>query len=725
MKKFLTGFMVLSVAFASFSAALPQNKAFAAFIMEEDAQTAMEKNQKAVEAAFNKANITNDTTKDDIENIIVQNCSYSASESDGVGLLTEGFVLNRATATKAGFVQITVMLYQDDGEVGFVLKKEISALGGTETEEESGEADENDIESETVSENPKQEIADAKKAINAAIWDYDVSNDTTQKDVLNMAKNALPNGSNVKISLASSDFSITKATTKVNGTVSARFVLKCGDMSDTCAIGKTIELVITEDYEKLKDDKHLIGAALKDLVYSNRLTADDVLKTAAAAAKNGSKVTLKGDFMKKRATFYENGDITFYLTFDLGEETDEIRVNEVIPKLVHKIPSDKISVNQEEWDILARTNRERAKEKVRLLSMAGALQTACDVREDDLEELFSHTRPDGTKYYTAIPEDFKPKGSGENIHSCPGHTTAEQSMEGWMNSEGHRKNILTESYDLIGTGITSNNAVQIFAIWNSYIESVTTSSGSMQFEDEDAMMKEYLICKYKNGLETYMPLDAEAMTKVDGGYSVYINSENPVVIKIGNGSAASEVNADKKDNETKKTNDVSFKDVSSDAYYANAVKWAVERNITTGTSQTTFSPDETCTRAQILTFLWRAVGSPETNAANPFSDVKKSDYYYGAALWASEKGMVKGNKFEGETPCLRSSTVTYLWQNSGSPEAEKISSFEDVSASAEYAKAVSWAVENGVTSGTSATEFSPNEICSRGQIVTFLNRAIK
>ena len=175
MKKFLTGFMALSVAFASFSAALPQNKAFAAFIMEEDAQTAMEKNQKAVEAAFNKANITNDTTKDDIENIIVQNCSYSASESDGVGLLTEGFVLNRATATKAGFVQITVMLYQDDGEVGFVLKKEISALGGTETEEESGEADENDTESETVSENPKQEIADAKKAINAAIMHHYVA----------------------------------------------------------------------------------------------------------------------------------------------------------------------------------------------------------------------------------------------------------------------------------------------------------------------------------------------------------------------------------------------------------------------------------------------------------------------------------------------------------------------------------------------------------------------
>ena len=168
-----------------------------------------------------------------------------------------------------------------------------------------------------------------------------------------------------------------------------------------------------------------------------------------------------------------------------------------------------------------------------------------------------------------------------------------------------------------------------------------------------------------------------------------------------------------------------FTDVKADAWYAEAVKWAVEKGITTGTSETTFSPSDTCTRAQILTFLWRAVGSPKSGAANPFTDVKADDYYYDAAVWASEKGMATGSLFEGNTPCTRASTVIYLWQNAGSPDTAVSGEFADVPADAAYAKAVSWAVRNGVTSGTSETTFSPDDTCTRGQIVTFLNRALK
>lgn len=168
-----------------------------------------------------------------------------------------------------------------------------------------------------------------------------------------------------------------------------------------------------------------------------------------------------------------------------------------------------------------------------------------------------------------------------------------------------------------------------------------------------------------------------------------------------------------------------FIDVSADAYYANAVNWAVAKNVTSGTSATTFSPDNTCTRAQILTFLWRASGSPKATAQNKFTDVSESDYYYDAAVWAGEKGMVTGTKFEGDTPCTRSATVMYLWQNAGSPETKSESLFTDVADSSEYAAAVAWAVDNNVTSGTSATAFSPDMTCTRGQIVTFLFRAIK
>lgn len=164
-----------------------------------------------------------------------------------------------------------------------------------------------------------------------------------------------------------------------------------------------------------------------------------------------------------------------------------------------------------------------------------------------------------------------------------------------------------------------------------------------------------------------------------------------------------------------------FADVPDSAYYAEPVRWAVENSITVGTSATTFSPDEKCTTAQILTFLWRAMGKPTTKCENPFTDVKESDYYYSAALWAYENEIVSGNTLGPNTPCTRSQTVTYLWKCAGKPSAPA-AHFSDVSAGADYAPAVYWAVDQGVTNGTSATTFSPNATCTRGQIVTFMHR---
>lgn len=167
---------------------------------------------------------------------------------------------------------------------------------------------------------------------------------------------------------------------------------------------------------------------------------------------------------------------------------------------------------------------------------------------------------------------------------------------------------------------------------------------------------------------------------------------------------------------------VNFTDVADGAYYADAVKWAVEKKITAGTSATTFSPDDTCTRAQIITFLWRAAGSPVVGGENPYTDVSESDYYYNAALWCALNGMVDGTKFEANTPCTRSATVLYMWLSHDAPDTKTTDKFTDVSEFSDYAEAVAWAVENGVTSGTSDTTFSPDAICSRGQIVTLIKR---
>ena len=169
-----------------------------------------------------------------------------------------------------------------------------------------------------------------------------------------------------------------------------------------------------------------------------------------------------------------------------------------------------------------------------------------------------------------------------------------------------------------------------------------------------------------------------------------------------------------------------FNDVVKTDYFADSVLWAVDKGITAGTSKTTFSPNSTCTTAQILTFLWRSQGSPEpASKTNTFTDIKESDYFYKAALWAKEKNIVSKDStaFNGNTPCTRSMAVLYIWRAAGFYAAEKHSNFTDVAATTIYAPAVDWAVEQGVTSGTSKTTFSPDTTCTRAQIVTFLYRA--
>lgn len=165
-----------------------------------------------------------------------------------------------------------------------------------------------------------------------------------------------------------------------------------------------------------------------------------------------------------------------------------------------------------------------------------------------------------------------------------------------------------------------------------------------------------------------------------------------------------------------------FTDIKSTDYFAGAVKWAVDNKITVGTSDTTFSPDQTCTTAQILTFLWKTKGQPEPRTQNPFKDVSSGDYYYKAALWAFEMGLVDLGMFNGSAPCTRSATMTYLWKLAGQPKKGS-STFTDVLQTADYAQAVTWAVSEGITSGTGNNMFSPDAICTRGQIVSFLYRA--
>lgn len=170
---------------------------------------------------------------------------------------------------------------------------------------------------------------------------------------------------------------------------------------------------------------------------------------------------------------------------------------------------------------------------------------------------------------------------------------------------------------------------------------------------------------------------------------------------------------------------LAFKDVQKSDYYFDAVAWAVKQQITSGTSATEFSPEASCTRGQIVTFLWRAAGAPEPKtAANPFADISEEAYYYKAVLWAVENGITVGtadNAFSPDQTVTRSQTVTFLYRAAGAP-AVSGNRFSDVDSQAYYNAAVQWAAEQGITQGTGADTFSPNASCTRGQIVTFLHR---
>ena len=169
-----------------------------------------------------------------------------------------------------------------------------------------------------------------------------------------------------------------------------------------------------------------------------------------------------------------------------------------------------------------------------------------------------------------------------------------------------------------------------------------------------------------------------------------------------------------------------FSDVSTSAYYYEAVKWAQEKGITGGIGNGLFGPNQPCTRAQIVTFLWRAAGSPAPMLnKNPFTDVHTSDYYYDAVLWAVQNGITNGTSaktFSPDATVTRAQVVTFLWRANDQPAAGN-SGFLDVSSNAYYARAVDWAFANGITTGVDYGAFGPDTACTRAQIVTFLYRA--
>ncbi len=455
------------------------------------------------------------------------------------------------------------------------------------------------------------------------------------------------------------------------------------------------------------------------------------------------------------------------------------------------------NTTQEEWDVLRYTNIERAKAGLPLLITFDRMQKMAGVRSDELVQAFSHTRPDGQDPSTVFKEyGFKSNSFAENI--AWGQASAKEVVADWMKSEGHRMNILTQSLRYMGSGFTNKNKkywVQIFAGSSVLSESVTyyedlgyfkielkngitayapydpisspTVDGKVTFnypgadykkpdtaqEDttqEDTTNKEISILAYpsKTAYRVGEAFDITGFNAVsyDGGKEENINDKitfyTSKTVKLTQGrkfttSGAKVVelryNGEKIDEYTiVVTNEEviakakhPFTDVVTGSYYENPVIWALKSSITGGTSQTTFAPNDTCTRAQVATFLWRAKGSPEPKLLyNPFTDITPDDYFYKAVLWAVEKGITSGtsqNAFSPHDTCTSGQVVTFLWRSNNKPVTKSRGTLAEKYRGQYYSEAVAWAEGKGLLSGT-GTNFVPDNNSSRADIVTYLYR---
>ena len=350
----------------------------------------------------------------------------------------------------------------------------------------------------------------------------------------------------------------------------------------------------------------------------------------------------------------------------------------------------------------------------------------------------SHTRPNGAECFTAFPMRYGV--SAENI--AAGYSTPAAVMDGWINSPGHYANITNTRVNAIGVGCFYIGGTYY---WAQCFTGGTYESSSAKLSDGTAtatipVTGDYISLTSDTGTVSLRAGESRQLTVYNRNLGFY--NRSAALSGISGTFLSSGANLVKLDSDTLTITGVSagsgtvtlrlpngtalsftvqvserFTDVTPADYFYNAVAWAVETQITNGTGNGRFDPKTDCTEGQILTFLYRAAGKPEA-APSPLS---VASYYQDAVNWAYGKGMIN-QSFDQDKPCTRANAVMYIWQAAGKKNAPA-SSFSDVSAGAAYAGAVNWAVDNGVTKGTGGNQFSPDTVCTREQIVTFLYRA--
>lgn len=392
------------------------------------------------------------------------------------------------------------------------------------------------------------------------------------------------------------------------------------------------------------------------------------------------------------------------------------------------------------------TNIERERHGLAALKTTDALLDASETRAKEIMSSFSHNRPSGKKCYTALTEQGVSYGlAGENI--AAGHETPFEVVNSWMESDGHRENILDSRFSYMGAGYYYNSGSRYKSHWEQmFVGNSSYSNARSTFYVAPTGLSldktSLSLAVGKNAVVEGTPSPVYATEKIVctssdpsvvavTGYQVnnvtvkgMANGRATLTFRCGNYSRSISVTVGTGTGSGGST--VQFGDVPKTSPFYSAISWAVKEGIAAGYGDGTFRPNQTCTKAQAITFLWRASGSPSVNVSNPFSDVSSSSAYYKAIMWAYSKGIAGaeyGSSFAPNRTCTRVDIVTYIWRSFGKPYGGAASFSDTGSLSSDELRAVRWAASAGVTEGYDDGTFRPDASCTRAHVVTFLYRA--
>lgn len=553
---------------------------------------------------------------------------------------------------------------------------------------------------------------------------FSPSRSVTEADVLAWGESLIPKEYNVKLYLLNYNkteyvkpdetmslsfaFVAESGSTKLNGKSIVKRILPEED-----AVGSDDVVNLTADYEAIR-------TAFGRANISNATNAADMLKLAQSVCTNGTNVEITYFGMDK-ADYTKKGRITVKAKLTLDGESKNLQQDVDIPTMARTLPTG-ISITSKEWSAIRYTNIQRIKYGGYPVFAVDFMQDVANLRASDLTLSYSHTRPDGRGAFTAFSDlGYSYSSVSENIGKSTG---AEKMVQDWMYSTtGHREALLNSKWSYIGLGYEYNIDeqcdywAQLFTTGGDVVN-WRTGLNKTTYADPYELEQDYLILTMSDGNTAYMPFDLGSMQRTTTGYKITLDKNTTAEFTVlrMDGEAT-------KDETPKAEAKTDFIDVPAGSYYEDAVAWAVARNITSGTGKNTFSPDMTCTRGHVVTFLWRSKGEPEpTTKNNPFRDVSEKDWFYDAVLWAVENGITSGTSattFSPNDTCTTAQILTFIYRFLENPLVNHSNSLYKTYEGKYYAEPLAWADSLKMIDGL-APGFNPNTDCTRASTVYYI-----